>query len=703
MAQEIYNEGRVVGFSAWELYKYQALSNGVPENEIPNEREWLASMLGSGASMVLRITGTNGGFDAGIHDYELPIGSNLTAAGVIVASPFMGDCEFSTIGSASWAKKIKSYGSLIENDATAFPTSINVPSSDYDDYKNCVSDFLKISDGIVYTKNAEWIYRSEHYSETFQGTGETVTFELTCTSTITEITSITKNGLVVEPTDYSYDLSAKTVTFNTAPTSVDVIVIYYDAINKEPNKDINPNFNSSSTVVRLYFSSALTHEVSILLTGFSNKRVLQGLSGYARSVNDYAVGGSTDIDHNDWVNGGLLGPEIIPWASKIIFTVPNSSLSVSSMLERVFPKSNSLPQSNESIDGITFYGSRYDEKVKTSTVVDFDTINLLDYYSKHSQLNTLPEYIRDMGSGLNDSLNHLVAWYPGMTAAKLQAELDANPRSNANFFPPALYAAKITEADINKPDPTVQLVPLDTAAPGTIKAFKSSTEAINYKTMMPENYAMYYNQYTLAYSFALPNVDVRDWPGSAQLHYGDAPEISLVAGNQTTKLISLCDSTGVSYPTTGTGGTIPIGPANNITWGNLLQALPNNYDLDVLGNKLHLLGNELTATNTIGVAANNQISGIAATKVTVTGNYPIGITTTQTNGTNLATLDQGQAYKSGTEFIEFSNGLRLYISNSEPDPTNVPLGSIGIGWISDSEVVSGVLPSEHVSSPAMGG
>ena len=34
MAQEIYNEGRVVGLSAWEIYVKNALSDGVlPEND----------------------------------------------------------------------------------------------------------------------------------------------------------------------------------------------------------------------------------------------------------------------------------------------------------------------------------------------------------------------------------------------------------------------------------------------------------------------------------------------------------------------------------------------------------------------------------------------------------------------------------------------------------------------------------------------
>ena len=379
---------------------------------------------------------------------------------------------------------------------------------------------------------------------------------------------------------------------------------------------------------------------------------------------------------------------------------------MATMLDRRFPDSAALPTTNENIDGIKFLGTKYNGKVKSGAVIDFDAIDLLDYYSKHSQANVLPEYLNDLGLGLHESISQLVAWYPGMTSAKLQTELSNNPRSAANFFPPALYAVKLTEGDLNKSDHTVQLVPLDTAAPGTVKVFKTTTEANNYMTMVPDNYSIYLNTENNTYSFVIPNVDPSEWPGAAQLLYETAPVVSLTAGSNSAKLIALTDSTGTVYDTDGGDGVIPIGPANNLTWSNLLQALPNNYALDVLGNKLHLLGNELTATNTIGVAANNQVSEIAATKVTVTGNYPIGITTTRNlddNTTNLATLDANQAYKSGTEFIEFSNGLRLYIANDEPSTANVPLGSIGIGWVADEEVLEETIPGEHVSVPAMGG
>ena len=56
------------------------------------------------------------------------------------------------------------------------------------------------------------------------------------------------------------------------------------------------------------------------------------------------------------------------------------------------------------------------------------------------------------------------------------------------------------------------------------------------------------------------------------------------------------------------------------------------------------------------------------------------MTSAASSGTNEVVLESGTSIKSGTNFIEFSNGKRLYISNTDPGTTNVPEGSIGIGW-----------------------
>lgn len=36
--------------------------------------------------------------------------------------------------------------------------------------------------------------------------------------------------------------------------------------------------------------------------------------------------------------------------------------------------------------------------------------------------------------------------------------------------------------------------------------------------------------------------------------------------------------------------------------------------------------------------------------------------------------------ESKANYIEFKNGLRLYISSTEPTDTDIPDGSIGVGW-----------------------
>ena len=42
-------------------------------------------------------------------------------------------------------------------------------------------------------------------------------------------------------------------------------------------------------------------------------------------------------------------------------------------------------------------------------------------------------------------------------------------------------------------------------------------------------------------------------------------------------------------------------------------------------------------------------------------------------------LDVSKVIKTGKNYIEF-NGLRLYISSSVPTDSDIPVGSIGIGW-----------------------
>jgi hypothetical protein len=108
----------------------------------------------------------------------------------------------------------------------------------------------------------------------------------------------------------------------------------------------------------------------------------------------------------------------------------------------------------------------------------------------------------------------------------------------------------------------------------------------------------------------------------------------------------------------------------------MLNALAQGKKIDVLGSKTYEVASDLQRTNKFGVANNHDIDEIGSKKFTVkSGNNSVSLSV---NTNNLATFSNG--VKSGTNFIEFSNGLRLYISTSSPGTSGIPVGSIGIGW-----------------------
>ncbi|MBO4543265.1 MAG: hypothetical protein J5725_08815 [Bacteroidales bacterium] len=610
MAQELYNEGRVLGFSAWEIFARDALDHGIPPEDIPNEHEWLEAMLCNGNSVILKVPL---GTQAGVRDFPLPEGSTLAGSNAVLGSLFVGTCECDASG---FAKKVTSYGPLINNTSSSSPTSnsnnpvpYDTSTSPYAPYMSAIMEFVKINDGIVYIKKAKWI-------RTPDGSGE-------------------------------------------------------------PYKDIDPNFANSTTVVRLYLAETLNADVYILLSGFENKVFLNGISGWAHEDAGRSTGGSTDTDNNNWQNGNMLGPEVIPWATKIVFTVPSSAYTLSTNITRTIPSDASYGSSGEEINigGIKIH-DYLQYRSNTTPFIDFDSINLTDYYTVHnfSTSPTLRENITDVNFGFTNSYNSLVAWYPGMTAQQINSAT-----SNAKFFPPALYAAKIT----NKGQQT--LVPIDVAAPGTIKCFTNSTDAYNYTQILPNNYAVYYNTSNHSFTFVTNgDSDVNNWYGTAKIDFLTAPKVKISTNATAVKLLALSTSTGTDYSTNGTSGSITTKTARNLKWDDLMTALTSNYTINILGDRLTAFATELATGSygTIGTdTTNNKIAEIGATKLTINpGTDGVSFTTTTTQGTKLATLGTGTSIKSGTNFIEFSNGLRLYISPTNPGNTNVPVGSIGIGW-----------------------
>lgn len=152
-SREIYNQGRVVGYSAYELYVKHYLSDqsdtGIPP---ATEREWLASTLSSGASLLVRIpTQGNNDDDIFTYDVQLPNNSRLCAANTIVASFFNG--EGYVPSGSTFATRVKSYGPLIRNDSQSSPTSSRVPTYSMSDLSQTtllqIRDYIKLIDGLV--------------------------------------------------------------------------------------------------------------------------------------------------------------------------------------------------------------------------------------------------------------------------------------------------------------------------------------------------------------------------------------------------------------------------------------------------------------------------------------------------------------------------------------------------------------------------
>lgn len=150
MPRQIWNEGRVQGYSAYEIYLKQALSDD-PDLQPATEREWLASSIACGSSMVVKIPKTSN--DAGYLDIPLPENSKLCAANVIFANLFLGYCEYDI--NSYFAKRVINYGFCISNTLNFHPDTngTQIPTT-YDDISlesvlSYSEAYNKIIDGVV--------------------------------------------------------------------------------------------------------------------------------------------------------------------------------------------------------------------------------------------------------------------------------------------------------------------------------------------------------------------------------------------------------------------------------------------------------------------------------------------------------------------------------------------------------------------------
>jgi len=234
MPKVLYNEGRICGYSAYEIFLQQG---GDPE--IP-EKHWLASTIAMGSSMLLRVgadsaANISGGDIEGFHfrDIPLPLNTNLCAANTVIGSFFSGSGQTPsgiTAESTYWADRVTDYGALISNTGVSSPSGTNAPVQNplswSSERQNQLKEYVKIVDGII-----------------------------------------------IQPGDWS----------DNSP-------------NKPPEKKLEPAFNKSPAFgkppkLRLLFNRKITQPFWILLTGFTVSGVIKGTSWANSSVSTHPQDG----------------------------------------------------------------------------------------------------------------------------------------------------------------------------------------------------------------------------------------------------------------------------------------------------------------------------------------------------------------------------------------------------------------------------
>ena len=206
MPIEIWNQGRVTGYSAYEIYVRQHIASG-SDTPPATEREWLASTVGMGSSMLLSIDPDSSHDESQIwyKDIQFPSTTRLCAANTIIASYFAGSANYQ----GNWATRITDYGPLISNTASSAPNGSVGPTSSIpaqtdlnwsQDIKLGLSNYLKIIDGLI-IQPGNWSDSSQKPPEhTFSpDLGEYPRIRLMIKGRITHKVQILLTGFTIRP------------------------------------------------------------------------------------------------------------------------------------------------------------------------------------------------------------------------------------------------------------------------------------------------------------------------------------------------------------------------------------------------------------------------------------------------------------------------------------------------------------------------
>lgn len=307
MPDIIYNEGRVVGFSAYETYIRQHLAELGDSIEPASEREWLASMLAGGSAVLLKIPA--GISNAVSHntgwfylDTNLPNTSTymtrLCAANTITAYLFDGHGNYTINSFPRIATSVASFGDLIPNT------------------------------------------QSEHLSGSY--------------SSINTV-PITAQSIPLDAMKHKAELYAKII--DGVVIQPGTWVANPNAGNGSPAYFLRPDLKKSPGVrlkIAVDSKSEFDEDVEILLIGWTNRSVVAGEVGTDLvNPSPSASGTPSPLDQD------FLGPATFPWASKIMFVAP--SYSMYWVNERLDEIEDELDVIHDEIDGIPVITTEYQD------------------------------------------------------------------------------------------------------------------------------------------------------------------------------------------------------------------------------------------------------------------------------------------------------------------------------------------------------
>lgn len=225
--QKLYNEGRVQGLSAYELYLRQYIAEGNDPSTAPTEKEWLSMTMLNGNSMILKVNPTSVSQEDTMFymDIPLPYNTVLRANTTIYAYCFLGECETNDTNSKyGWATKITDSGYVLANTDTKHPANHpvsiddetypdNIDPSTLDTYLARISQYGKIIDGGI-LQLGEWKETgSTPYKDLLPDVDKTPVVRLIFSEPITETVYILLEGFRDRHIiDIGSDLSGSTET-----------------------------------------------------------------------------------------------------------------------------------------------------------------------------------------------------------------------------------------------------------------------------------------------------------------------------------------------------------------------------------------------------------------------------------------------------------------------------------------------------------